>query len=214
MLQRQGERDGHPRMVAAGNRLAERITTSPSRRALSGGRSWGSVMRSQWKGLVLGLSAVAFSSVMILSGLWSIGSFIWALQAHGDLDNSTAILAQVQSIRQLEVMRRKVRTIEEFADISWRDARGGARQARISLDRHQLVVRDGRQYLRIRYFENDPSRQPKMMIDQMAASIIDSDENSLYSGLLVFTVGAVGFLIVFSTIRSYPPVRKLPTSQG
>jgi hypothetical protein len=57
----------------------------------------------------------------------------------------------------------------EYADVEWRDTRGAVRRSRVVLERPQLIAREGRHYLPVRYFESDATRRPITMSAPMVA---------------------------------------------
>lgn len=100
--------------------------------------------------------------------------------------------------------RGRVRKVEEYADVSWTDARGSVRQARAPFERNAIVLREGKPFLAMRYFEADPNRRPVLNSTQQLEARAADDERMAFGGLCVLLGGIAGLAACWLWIFSIP----------
>jgi hypothetical protein len=144
---------------------------------------------------------LALGMILIWAAGWTIINGLSARQDRSDVANSLEVLAPLEATGEREVVRRRVRRLEKFADVAWRDASGSVRRARIAAQPDAFVKQGPNWFVRIRYFEHDPSRLPIARDGGHILSRADVAEASAINGSIVTILTIVGMIGVFAAMR-------------
>jgi hypothetical protein len=132
---------------------------------------------------------------------WWMLAYGWSAWAsRNELASGTEVLALVEATGERELTRRHVRQTEPIAAVVWRDAQGSVRRATIRVQPGAFVQQGAHWFVRIRFFENDPSRLPTTNDAQDLLKSASQSEATAISSLIVVFVSITGMAGLYAVM--------------